>query len=633
MALTLILLAVLFLISLLLSRWVKGWIIWPLWVIVSIILLFCMQWSNMVNMILPYETRPEMIDFPIETVDDEQFELYAAVLTEKYGEDMTHIDYYRENGIRSYEGPQTCEICHETIMIELGDGIEEEVNLRENLQSTTHFTFAPKTGFTTYGFNGELVENFPLGKMDRACGVTGTFTWTGWAALIPTTHSDTISEGCGQCHIVGQYGPISGAMMPGYKPTDAEWQATDCLICHAAEYDMNYRQVTKDPNGKLRWEHDRSFIAAMSVRNPTAENCMHCHQHNLGGDTYPGNAAALNLGRDRPRLNHPGAKRGTPYGSDWDVHAAAGLECLNCHVSRGHKIARGQMGVDLVANDLPDVEVSCTKCHDTDPHASGDYADIYNDHVDKIACETCHIHKLYPDNLIFRDWASPVFNEEHGIYVPTNAPFSGEPGNAIIYRWFNGYGTFMANALGDNPNGAGLYKALDTTPNEAWAGLSGFDYDEDYEKTFRPVGQTGKSKIYPFKRFQSVMYEDLNNQGPYGGMILPVDYHTYYTTGDAEKAVRVAMDRKIMKMMYGAMFKYYMMNRFMAYMRVDGWNTNFSMDRIAPYPMRNEGMLMINHAIQKTGRTCNECHTANGLLDFKALGYTPDEIESLVEER
>ena len=86
-------------------------------------------------------------------------------------------------------------------------------------------------------------------------------------------------------------------------------------------------------------------------------------------------------------------------------------------------------------------------------------------------------------------------------------------------------------------------------------------------------------------------------------------------------------------MMYGAMFKYYMMNRFMAYMRVDGWNTNFSMDRIAPYPMRNEGMLMINHAIQKTGRTCNECHTQNGLLNFQALGYTPGEIESLVEER
>jgi len=630
---TLVLIAGIFLAALVVSKWVKGWVVWPLWVIISLMLVFYTQWSNMVNMILPYETRPEMIEFPVETVDDEQFELYAAELTEKYGEDMTHIDYFRENGIRSYEGPKTCEICHENITIEFGDGMGEEVSLRENLQSTTHFTFAPKVGFSTYGFNGELVKNYPLGKMDRACGVTGTFTWTGWAALIPTANGDTISEGCGQCHIVGQYGPISGAMMPGYKPTDAEWQATDCLICHAAEYDMNYRQVTRDSNGKLRWQHDRRFIAAMSVRNPRADNCMDCHQHNLGGDTYPGNMAALNLGHDHPRLNHPGAKRGTPFGPDWDIHAAAGLECLDCHISRGHKIARGKKGVDLVANDLPDIEVSCIKCHGDDPHEAGDFADVYNDHVDKIACETCHIHKLYPDNLIFRDWANPVFHEEHGIYGPANAPFSGEPGKAILFRWFNGYGTFMANALGDNPNGAGLYKALNTTPNVAWEGLSGFDYDKDYEKTFRPIGKIGKSKIYPFKKFQSVMYEDLNNQGPYGGMILPIDYYTYYTTGDAREAVKVALDKKIMKMMYGAMFKYYMMNRFMSYMRVDGWNTDFSMDRIAAYPMRNEGMLMINHAIQKAGRACNECHTANGLLDFAALGYTPEEIESLVEER
>ena len=633
MILMIMLLAAILIAAVIISRSVKGLVVWPLWAIISVAVVIYLQWSNLINAILPYDTRPETIAYAVDSADDEQFELYAAELTEKYGSEMNHIEYFRDNGIRSYEGPKTCEICHAKIKVEAGDGAVEEVDLRDDITSTVHFTFAPTKGFSTFGFNGERVENFPLGKMDRACGVTGTFTWTGWAALIPTANGDTISEGCGQCHIVGQYGPISGAMMPGYHATDAEWEATDCLICHAADYDMNYRQVIRDPNGKYRWDHDRRFISAMSVRRPSDDNCMNCHQHNLGGDTYPGNVAALNLGRNHPRLNHPGAKRGTPFGADWDVHAAAGMECLDCHVSRGHKIARGQMGVDLVANDLPDVEVSCVKCHGGEPHDAGEYADVYNEHTDKIACETCHIHELFPDNLVFRDWSRPVFNEDHGIFVPTNAPFSGEPGKAIIYRWFNGYGTFMANALGDNPNGARLYKALDTTPNEAWDGTASFDYDQDYEKTFRPIGQLGKSKIYPFKRFQAVMFEDLNNQGPYGGMILPIDYNTYYTTGDAKEAVRVALNRKMMKMMYGAMFKYYMMNRFMSYMRVKGWDTDFSMDRIAPEAMRNEGMLMINHAVQKTGRTCNECHAQNGLLDFRALGYTPEETESLIEPR
>jgi len=109
---TLVWITGIFLAALVISRWVKGWIVWPLCVILAVMALFCTQWSNMVNMILPYETRPETIDFPVETVDDERFELYAAQLTEEYGEDMTHIDYFRENGIRSYEGPQTCEICH-----------------------------------------------------------------------------------------------------------------------------------------------------------------------------------------------------------------------------------------------------------------------------------------------------------------------------------------------------------------------------------------------------------------------------------------------------------------------------------------------------------------------------------------
>jgi hypothetical protein len=191
----------------------------------------------------------------------------------------------------------------------------------------------------------------------------------------------------------------------------------------------------------------------------------------------------------------------------------------------------------------------------------------------------------------------------------------------------------MANALGDNPNGKQIYKALNTTPNSDWAGVSDFDYDENYERVFRPIASQGNSKIYPFKKFQAVMYEDLNNQGPYGGMILPVDYQVYYTTGDSKAAVKAAVDKKIMRMMYGAMFKYYLMDRFMGYMAVDGWNTNFSMEHIAARPMRNEGQLMINHAIQKVGRACNECHTHDGLLDFQSLGYTEAEAASLCQPR
>ncbi len=614
---------------------------------ILVLLAMAASWSTLINLMMPYAYRPGPIAFDVEEVDQEMFDAYAFELMDRYDDSgllalaqvappaaerrsrLQHIRRFREAGIRRYEGPSTCLQCHQTIAVPDGQGGMHQVDLRDDVTATSHFTFAPKTGFSTFGFNGEPVENFPMGKIDRACGITGTFTWTGWAVEITNAHGEEYSEGCGQCHIVGQYGPISGAMMPFYRPTDDEFAATDCLVCHAAEYDMNLRQVVTDDNGKSRWDHDRRFMAAMSVGRPGAEACLRCHQHNLGGDTYYPNPATEAPGYDRPRLAHPGAKRGTPFGADWDVHAAAGMECLDCHVTRGHKIARGTRGVDLVANDLPDVEISCENCHTSEPHEQGDWAATYNGHTERIACETCHIHRLYPDNLIFRDWSKPVFDEGHGIYVPYTGPLSGEPGEGIVYRWFNGYGTFMANALGDHPDGGGRYRARHTTPNELWDGVGSFDYAADYEETFRPLGALGTSKITPFKRFQAVMYEDLNNQGPYGGMILPIDYEVYYTSGDAVASVTRAMESPIMQKMYGPMFKMYMMDRYMQYMRVGRWNTDFDIERIAPSAMRNDGQLMINHAIQRDGRICGDCHAPDGILDFDELGYPPAQAEAL----
>ena len=625
----------------------KGKLVGVMGVITFLVITAATYWSHLVNFVMPYEFRPEAITFPVEQVDAPTFDTYSRELISRHDEpavsmlsspalesaerrsSLGHIRRFRQAGIRSYKGPDTCLGCHQRIRISDGNGGYEHVDLRENLTQTTHFTFAPKTGFSTYGFNGEQVANFPLGKIDRACGVTGTFTWTGWAVKVESAHGEVFSEGCGQCHIVGQYGPVSGAMMPGYTATDAEFAATDCLVCHAAEYDMNTREVVEDDNGKTRWNHDRRLIAAMSVGRPGAEACLRCHQHNLGGDTYYPNPALAGMGRDQPRLAHPGAKRGTPFGADWDVHAAAGLQCLDCHVTRGHKIARGTRGVDLVANDLPGVEVSCENCHGEKPHVAGKKAAMYNRHTAKIACETCHIRELHQDNLVFRDWSQPVFDEEHGIYKAYSAPFSGQPGEGLKYKWFNGSGTFMANALGDNPDGEGRYKALATTPNEYWDGVGSFDYDADYEQTFRPIARQGTSKIWPFKRFQAVMFEDLNNQGPYGGMILPIDYQVYYQTGDAVAAVETAVNSPVMQKMYGFLFKTYLMDRFMAYMRVEGWDTGFDMKRVAPVAMRNEGELMVNHAIQAQGRTCKDCHSPGGILDFAALGYSPKRTAAL----
>ncbi|MEK7263134.1 MAG: nitrite reductase [Bacteroidota bacterium] len=636
---------------------------WLIRIGAGILLLGILGWwnySNIINLVIPYQHRPEKINFPVQHLSDEEFETIAARLQKEFSTYTTidtgaknievydivakqlagnvtsfykkaglnHIERFRKAGIREYRGPETCLRCHETMTIKDGKGGYEKVNLRENVQQSIHFGLNKFEGFNTYGFNGRKVEGIPMGKIDRACGIPGSFTWTGWATLVKTKSGELRSDGCGQCHPGGQYGPITGTMFPGYSPVKEEFDAMDCLMCHSAAYDMNEKYVVQDENGKYRWNQDRSMKAAMTVVKPTSDNCLRCHEHNHGGDMYSENIAAQNLGYKNKRLLHPGAKRGNPTRGR-DVHYGAGLQCLDCHETHGHLIARGTRGTDLVSNDLPGVEVSCEKCHSNSPHIQNKTTRAFlNAHTDKLHCETCHITHLTDDNVVLRDWTEPVFNEEEGIWIYKDLLRSGKPGEALVYRWHNGNGTFMAGALGDNPNGLNLYKAFTTHPDTPY---TNFDYAKYYEKNFRPLGKMGKSKIAPFKRFNAKMYEDMGNQGPFGGMLLPFDYNVYYETGKPLDAVKKAIDDPIIQMMYGTVFKQYMMDDFMNYMGIEkGWTIPFS-NKIEPKWMRQDATLMLNHSITKEAMKCASCHTSKekGVMPFEELGYPASRVNDL----
>ncbi|MGD8589700.1 MAG: nitrite reductase, partial [Chromatiales bacterium] len=96
-----------------------------------------------------------------------------------------HIDYFRHAGVMQYEGPKTCTQCHETMVIHDYEGNRKTVNTLEDVLDTVHFKFQ-STGrvFTTYGYDGRRVNEtsaipIPVGKIDRACGIPGSFSWTG----------------------------------------------------------------------------------------------------------------------------------------------------------------------------------------------------------------------------------------------------------------------------------------------------------------------------------------------------------------------------------------------------------------------------------------------------------------------
>jgi hypothetical protein len=596
----------------------------------------------------------------------------------------SHIRYFRDAGIRRYAGPETCLTCHATIEVRRPDGRIDEVDTLADIVNSVHFKFQSETpgGFSTVGYDGRIVNApgsrpIPVGKIDRACGIPGSFSWTGWAALIesrPAGAEGVVlrSEGCGQCHIGGNYQPATEKMMPVGDVPGVAKEGIDCLICHATDYDMNQRYVMRDAVG-LRWNQDRSLRAALTVTRVANAYCLRCHQHNMGGDVYLHNEAAQALGERNQRLLHKGAKRGNPFSPADDVHAAADIQCTDCHRPQGHKLPRGKLGVDLVANDLPDVEVSCVTCHSQAPHNASEDKVLLNGHIARIACETCHIRELQPTNVVLRDWVHPTWKAEEGIYEPTDVYRSGEVNKGFTFLWFNGKGTFLANALGNNPNGTSDYDPLMAQlaridDPEVVAAVRAaaralkvrypqIDVDAYVEAATNPLSQLtpeqlverrrmiqenlraymddGESRIYPFKLFNALMYEDMGNQGPFGAMILPFDYPTYYETGETREAVAAALRDPILVRMYQTPFKLYMMDEFMAYFGVaGGWKTDYplvdgELRGVEAHWMRQMGSLKISHGIQRAGRTCEECHAPDGILDYRALGYSPERAAEL----
>jgi hypothetical protein len=191
--------------------------------------------------------------------------------TSSRGLAFAHIDYFREAGIQACAGPATYLPCHREISYPEAAGDTVTTGLMDNLTGSAHYRSFISEHPNVYGFNGKLADNLPMGKLNRSCPKPGSFAMTAWAEPVITTNGDTLSEGCGQCHIGGQYQAPFGEMMPMYRTLAAEQDAIDCLICHAAAYDLNRKQVVRDGNGRQRWGQDRSLRAALSVTAPTAE--------------------------------------------------------------------------------------------------------------------------------------------------------------------------------------------------------------------------------------------------------------------------------------------------------------------------------------------------------------------------
>lgn len=218
----------------------------------------------------------------------------------------------------------------------------------------------------------------------------------------------------------------------------AQWLASgvieaDCYICHLPQYNnkervnqikkLNYRYAALAASGfgKVAGSVADAVPVSVSynkelfnpdgtvepniVKEPTNTACLYCH-------AKPGYK-----------------KRGANFRDRTDVHLNAGLKCVDCHPAGSmatdsringreqHQFAKGDDPGGVVRNDLNNTMRTCADCHDNGymgaPMAK--HAWLPDLHLDKIACQTCHVPERYVKSAHYV--ASDVFNP--GTKIPT----------------------------------------------------------------------------------------------------------------------------------------------------------------------------------------------------------------------
>ena len=238
----------------------------------------------------------------------------------------------------------------------------------------------------------------------------------------------------------------------------------DCFLCHMPEYsfsarseqmkNLNFRwaatagsrlglvegSVKEGKPVKLTYDKSRfdedGKLSPHIVREPRTQTCLNCHAK-------------------------PGwKKRGANFRARTDVHLAAGLMCVDCHPAgkyadderiKGkdvHQIGKGDDPGGHVRDDLDNTCRDCVQCHEKGylnaPFAKHSWLPPL--HLDKIACQTCHIPQRSVKAALFQ--ASDVFNP--GTKIPEKGKYLWTFYGPDMKYW-NHYGELEMMGFDDKP--------------------------------------------------------------------------------------------------------------------------------------------------------------------------------------
>ena len=318
--------------------------------------------------------KADVLALKVRKSTDEAVLLHGPITVHRFSYDIA-TDEYVVKGERFTQGDvnrdlagNLCNKCHDDALHEVKDSV--------------HFRLTGRTERVLFPGGGAH------GMLDRACGLPST---TG----LTNSHSDVNLGECAKCH-TGRYLPVMegffASMFQQMGVSDPQGEATklidggvDCLVCHADEY----RSI---PEGGIL--ASVAPTAGDGSHSPTAVGSARASRDNADFDRDGMPDLVIDMNGD----GTPDA----PLMMDTDGDGMPDNQCTVCHLTDDHKFVRGHaVGGDLAASDYPvpppgvaadpndPTDLTCQTCHDASalPNASLHSSS----HIEKIACETCHI--------------------------------------------------------------------------------------------------------------------------------------------------------------------------------------------------------------------------------------------------
>ncbi len=341
----------------------------------------------------------------------------------------------------------------------------------------------------------------------------------------------------------------------GYGWTDANFdfkkeQNVDCLVCHDGS-----GSYTKDKGG-LPGKKVNLAAVARSVRAPYRENCGICHFNGGGG------MGVKHGDLDDSLLN---------ASEEVDVHMGKlNFQCIDCHQTHNH-VVPGKVNATYT-NKTPAKRFDCVDCHKTTPHADGQL----NQHVARVACQTCHIPafaRKYPTKMDW-DWSKAgdaTRKDNAHEYLKIKGEFKYDEDVRPEYAWYNG--RMDRYIMGDK------LTSTDQAMNQ-------------------PLGNRKDltAKIWPFKVHRAKQIFD-----PINKILIPP-----ITSGEGgfwtkfDWAFAAKKGAEVAGLPYSGQYDFTQTHMF--------------------WPITHMT------APKKEALTCLNCHGKEGRLDWKALGYDHDPV-------